>query len=529
MREQITERWKRVPDLIRQHRRFFGAAVMALVPFLCCVIACTLQGRTIGQVTIAAGEWNDELFYFKQVEGIIHYGYPQGYFGFNESHALKASFAAWSPVLVLPWIIWGLLFGWSMSAPIYCNIFLMMLACFLFVWLTNPGWKKIGVLAALFAAFTPFTRYMLSCMPECICFAMVIIVLGLCVSYQEKEHPDKLAALFAMTAVMTLMRPYLLLFMLLPAYYLIRRKKVLGALVTLGIMGVTGAVYVLVNHYFGAEYFTPLFDTTWITTFLNSGIWQGIKYMGWRLLHMGVEFCELMWQGLKTNLFWGEYFVAFMAVFAVLIVQTVCNLRRKENKQFAVNLYLCVGFLGMLAALLLMYKMKEGSKHLLTFIAAGLFGISLMETKYLRKTIGLVAVFLVLFGISGVDPYEHKVPFTSAELKEREAYWQDVFAQECELDLENTPHFDNVMIWVFSDRVEDETVLTPYQMLYQLPKGFGISCCYADYVESNLEQLKSKYLATVSEGLIDALCVEKGFREVARDEGMVVYELHGEN
>ena len=135
---------------------------MSLLPLLCCVITCAAQGRSIAEVYLPAGEWNDELFYFKQVEGIVKFGYPQGYFGFNESHALKASFAAWSPVLVFPWILWGLIFGWNLTSPVYCNIFLMMLAMFLFVWLVKPDRKQLGILTILYVTFTPLTRYMLS-------------------------------------------------------------------------------------------------------------------------------------------------------------------------------------------------------------------------------------------------------------------------------------------------------------------------------------------------------------------------------
>ena len=108
-------------------------------------------------------------------------------------------------------------------------------------------------------------------------------------------------------------------------------------------------------------------------------------------------------------------------------------------------------------------------------------------------------------------------------------YWEEVFDRECVLKESDVPNFDNVMIWIFSDRVNGQTVLTPYQMLYQLPEGFGISCCYADYVTANLDDLQSRYLAVAAGGEVDSLCSTKGFREIGRDEGLVVYELNGEN
>ena len=67
---------------------------MALLPLLCALAACALEGRSLLEVYLPASEWNDELFYYKQVEGILAHGYPYGYFGFNESHALQLSFAA---------------------------------------------------------------------------------------------------------------------------------------------------------------------------------------------------------------------------------------------------------------------------------------------------------------------------------------------------------------------------------------------------------------------------------------------------
>ena len=524
----MTVNVSKVSAWVKEHKNIWKAVIMAFLPLLCCVVACTARGYTIGDVSIAAGEWNDEHFYFKQVEGIIHYGYPRGYFGFNESHALKASFAAWSPVLVFPWILWGLLFGWTLSSPVYCNIFVMMLAMFVFVWLVKPTWKQLGILTILYVTFTPLTRYMLSAMPECICFAMVIIVLALQISYLEKEHTAKLVLLFVMTAVMTLMRPYLILFMLLPAGFWIKKNRLAGCLGTVGIMGVTVVVYALIKHYFGAEYFTPLFDTTWVTTFFDQGIVAGVKYVCWRLFTKGTEFMQLAWAGIRTDLFYGEYFVAFLAVMLIIFIQTIQNIRKKEKKQLAVQLSLLICFVGMFAALLLMYKMQEGSKHLLTFICVGIYAVSLMDTRFFKKMVAVAAVFVVLFTATAVDPYEHQIPFGSEELSRQEAYWQEVFAEECVLNPENTPDFENVVIWVFNDQVEGESMLMSYQMLYQLTEGFGISCCNMDYVEANLDQLQSKYLAAATGGRIDTLCTENGLREIGRDEGMVVYELYGE-
>ena len=44
------------------------AVLMAMLPVVCCLVRTAAEGRSIGQVYLPSSEWNDELFYFKQVE-----------------------------------------------------------------------------------------------------------------------------------------------------------------------------------------------------------------------------------------------------------------------------------------------------------------------------------------------------------------------------------------------------------------------------------------------------------------------------
>ncbi|MDE6168213.1 MAG: hypothetical protein K2G28_07120, partial [Acetatifactor sp.] len=116
----------------------------------------------------------------------------------------------------------------------------------------------------------------------------------------------------------------------------------------------------------------------------------------------------------------------------------------------------------------------------------------------------------------------------AAALKERveqvEA-WEETFREGLELSLEgDTPCFDNVVIWVFSDTDTTGSRNTDWQLLYALPEGFGISCCMPDYIKENLDVLQSRYLAVLPGGEIDAMCAEAGYREIGRDASLVVYE-----
>ncbi|MDE6016116.1 MAG: hypothetical protein K2H41_10535 [Acetatifactor sp.] len=517
------------------------ALLLALLPVLCCLVGSAAEGRSIGEVYLPASEWNDELFYYKQVESIVDFGYPLGYYGFNESHGLKLSFAAWSPVLVLPWIVWGLLFGWNLLSPVICNIFLMTLAVFLFVWLTKPTWKQMGVLTFLFCLYTPFVRYMLSGMPEIICISHLIVFYGLAMSYQRSERAGKLAGLFIISGLLTLMRPYMLLFLLLPVYFWIRAARRQGKILW-GILGsgaVSGMVllcYALIKHYFGAEYFHPLFFTDWITVFFTDGFGGGIHNFFSTLYWKGRDFYAHTVQGLRTGLASGAFFAGYLATMAVLLWQTAADagkLRRTRGQmqeqerevlrgQLTAEAHLAFSFVGMLFALLLMYKLTEGSKHLLTFMAVGVFVISLMETRFYKKAVLLGAVFAYLYTYKAVDPYDYQTPYVKAERQAQVEDWRLRFDAALTLTRDAAPNYDNVVIWVFNEQsTEGETM--KWQLLYALPEGFGISCCQKDFVLQNFDDLNSRYIVAQAGAEVAQRCADAGLALLAQDEDIVLY------
>lgn len=512
----------------------------AVLPWICCIFYCLLRGKTIGQVYLPNSEWNDELFYFKQVEGIVKYGYPQGYFGFNESHAIKLSFAAWSPVLVFPWVIWGKLFGWGFLSPILCNLCWLSMAMVFFVLSARPNWKQIGILSVLFCLFTPFARYLLSGMPEIICFGMLITFYGLSVNEIRNHRVWKLVILLFMGGLMTLMRPYLILFLFLPCFLWIKRRHLIGMMGSIMVIGISLGGYALIKHFYGAEYFADLFFTDWIKAFFERGLFGGARYTLGKLYYMGKDFCIHLIEGCRSGMASGAFFAGFLAVGAILACQTGHDLKRflgkadtKEQKNsesdrsmITVETHLLISFIGMFFALLLMYKLTEGSKHLLTFIAAGIFLICLMETRYYGKTVFLSLVFLYFYVIMAKSPYDYQVPFAEKDRLDQVCFWQEEMGEKISLDQKDKPDFDHVVIWTLSDQVNEAgQVNTKWQLLYALPEGMGISCCKADYIMDHFQELKSKYIATVSGGDIDNKLAQSGYHALIRDQDMALYQL----
>jgi hypothetical protein len=200
--------------------------------------------------------------------------------------------------------------------------------------------------------------------------------------------------------------------------------------------------------------------------------------------------------------------------------------KRQVRNHLTIEVHLAFSFIAMLFALLLMYKLTEGSKHLLTFLAAGIFVVAVMETKYFKKAVLIGLTFAYFFAYMAVEPYDYQVPFAEQDRQAQVEQWRDVFAETIELNREDAPGFENVVIWVFNDTTGDGTENTAWQILYGLPEGTGISCCMPDYVTANLDTLQSRYLVTVSGGEIDEMCREAGYEELGRDDDAVLYRRY---
>ena len=525
---------KKIAGFLKENKRFalILKALAALVfPLLMCLVFCLIKGHSLKDVFLPSSEWNDELFYFKQVEGTVGCLYPRGYFGFNESHADLLSFAAWSPVLVTPWILWGLVFGWNLLSPIACNIALLCITGALFVILTEMKVKDMIPLGVMMIAFTPFVRYMLSGMPEIICFSACILFTGLTINYLAKEKLYKLIILFTLAAIMTLMRPYLFLFFIMPVFLAIKKYKVKGLIVS-AVTGIaTIGIYVFIKVKLSADYFTALYNTDWVTDFVNKGIATGIHNLAYRIYAMCLNIADYVKSGIITGLCAGAIFAAFFVLFFIMTVRFILDIikakkeknEENKNKLFVEGHFLLVMF-GMFCALVLMYKLTEGSKHFLTFLALGVFILALYHGKYYIENIILVLAFVFFFIIKAASPYDYEVPFKNEVIEAKTNEWQQAFDENITVN-EDTLSYDNVIIWNFVDVKDGTSYPLKWQYLYMLPEGMGISCCEPQYVKDNFDSLQSKYIVTLTGSETDLLCQEKGKQLLHADDDLSFYAL----
>lgn len=513
-----------------RNKRLMWALGMALVPLLGGILLCLAYGKDIFQVYLPASVWNDELFYYKQVEAVLNCGFPQGFFGFNESHAQYLSFAAWSPVVLIPYLLWGLVFGWNLMSPIFCNILLSMAAVFLFVYLTKSNWKQCIALGIMYLGSLFTTRYMLSGMSETICIFWAVLYLGLCINYREAQKRYKLVLLFAVVGIMALIRPYYLIFILLPAFFAIRKYRWRAAALSLAAIAGIGVLYVFISGRFCADYFTDLFSVVWLENYKITGLLGGIRDTFLILIQRSKEFIKMGLGDLRGSAEAVGLIGQFSLIVLALLYQTIAEGVKKKKEKAVWYGYFAASLLVILTAFFLMYHMLAGSRHLLVFITMGIFLISRAETKYFVKPAFLSGALLFFFLQVPAESEQKKLYFKEPAIEDEYLVWEEIMDSGIVFNKENVPNWDNVVIWAMSDVTEGEAhlehTITKWQLLYALPEGTGINCCLQSYILNSFDSLQSKYLAVVPGGEIERLCEAKGKTEIGRTENLVLYALH---
>jgi len=498
-------------------------AVIFAFPFLLCFFYCVFRGINVFDLYLPNSHNNDSLFYYKLVEGILSDGIPRGFYGFNESRALVGSFAAWSPALLLPWTIWGFIFGWGYGSVFVSNIVYFAIALTVFVYLTRMEWRNILFLFGVFILYPSLPIHLLSALPEVVVASVMLIYFGFAIrAVREKYAIWCIIPMFVCSIYLTVCRPYMIILMLLPCYYLLK-AKVKGAYLYAGALFVLGIVlYYVTNHFLTSAYFSPLFDVSVITAFLKGNLSEAFWLCVLYVKNMAVDVGKFIGGAFSYGLTAGTQYVVAVVVTVALAVFSVFG-KEKGKEQRPSNIIFTVTLVSVFAAIfLLLRKANEGGRHVWVFTIVGC--ILVFSNKWSKKTVvfgTLLAGILGFFLIKGaMVPTDYDVPVMDESLKSNVEYWERTFAEQ-NVSADEQLSYDNTCVWVLTDGAG----VTNHKELYALPEGIGISCCTADYVMGNIDVLKSGYIATVAGGDIDILCRQKEWTEIGRTENVAIYRL----
>ena len=221
----------------------------------------------------------------------------------------------------------------------------------------------------------------------------------------------------------------------------------------------------------------------------------------------------------------GTHYVLLIFEFVTVLILSFF----KKNRQLRIiSITYLIAVAGVLGAIvLLLQKANEGGRHIWVFCILGIALIVLFKEGHESNVPKLIiAALFVTFIIRGASvPSDYDVPFDDRNIKENVSAWEDIFEKE-NVSLSDNTGYENTVIWVFIDYVDGKQVVTEFNGLYALPKGFGINCCSPDYVLDCFDSLQSKYIFTYDGALVSEKCEEADYRMIGRYGKSVMYERY---
>ncbi len=489
---------------ITEDRNRIGIIIIAsITPVVGMILAMFVQGLNIGDISIKSSYWNDELFYYKQIESMIKYGSPQGYFGFNETTSILGHFGAWPFTCFLHYVLIGKLFGWNDYVPVVVNLISWIIAFTVFAKVLKPSLVQQISASLIWIAFGLNVRYILSVTPESLIAVLLLMFAVFAYKIISSDTIER-AWLIPMDVCfvwLTLMRGYYGVLGLLLIGILWQRKEKKNIIIHCAIVVVSLVTYMLLMKFFTAEYFTStisgesLANPKAIIKALLIGTMEAAKYI-WLAITRADTMDSIR----------GTWYVTFLIVGIWLLF------RLKQNKYIYSIIMVC--FCILLSAMFILYNAKEGSRHLM---AVGVVGI--MMASYISSNT-LLNIFLIAACIWTTWLSQDRFYTTLPKANEDKLQACEVARQDMEhlMILDEAP-WNNTVIWTLS---------MDYNSLYALPVGFGINCCDDSWVIENLDTINSKYVAVDrNEDIYKVMSVmsESNYKEVVSYQNTIIYAI----
>lgn len=503
---------------------FFQLLVVFIFPLLLCIAVCAFKKINFFTLYIPFSKDNDSLFCYKLVEGLLEPGGIKGYFGFNESHAQIGSFAAWNPLLVLPWVVFGRIFGWNEFSPILYNVVFFSISLTAFVAAAKLNIKQTICLLTVLALYPPLPLHLMNMLPEINLASFMLLYFAGIFAYINFKKSGFLAASLVCGIYLTICRPYYFLLFIVAIYYYAKSKIKLKWLWPIGAMVISVLAYIFTTKFFTAEYFEALFSYPYIN-FIKRG---EIRWAVSLTCHMAWDVLLEIYGYTKSGLIWGglpavQYFIALLA--SVLLLIAAIGKKNKEKRAIYLGMginYLCV----FTAILILLRKANEGARHSFVFSLVALALLFTVELN-IRSIVRHVCIYVVLIYLATKGTFYLRSYDLSNDCAVSKAEIESLknTLSEADLIIDSDDKYDNTIIQVLTDYNGDSYLITDYHTLFAVPGGMGINICGYEYVLSNIDRLQSGYIAVAPGGNIDGLCTEREFTEVARTDHIVIYRV----
>lgn len=166
-------------EYLNNDKKKRGPVLMVVVLPLLQAVIIALYCMITYKSALPVPQWNDEGAYYTLIKTWLATGQPLGYWGFDGGHAILGTGSAWSPAILLPYAVFGMMFGWNYSSVYFANLLFLTFAQILFLLLVRPEKKARIRMFILQAVSTVVLLYSVTLMSELLRFSLAIILAGM--------------------------------------------------------------------------------------------------------------------------------------------------------------------------------------------------------------------------------------------------------------------------------------------------------------------------------------------------------------
>lgn len=284
--------------------------------------------------------WNDEGAYYELIKTWLATGQPLGYWGFDGGHAIVGTGSAWSPAILFPYALFGMMFGWNYSSAFYANILFLTLAQVLFILLVKPERKYLIRMLLMQGLSVIVILYSTTLMSELLRFSLAIILAGMMYRLYFGQCSKAFKFIVFPLYLVALIQVYIFFVFAVPVYVFgaVKEwkwwKKALFSMFALVIVG-GGSYYLL--HLISSNY--NIYKTENLLMALQSFDIAGAV---WSVLAMVKEGLWGLWSCFRTGVGHGmfKWFVPFLFMLILVPGGVLCvdciklsKIRKLESKQ----------------------------------------------------------------------------------------------------------------------------------------------------------------------------------------------------
>lgn len=164
---------------------------------------------------------SDELFWYHQITAMVDSGMPLGYYGYNGTHALYGTFGPWGIAILLPYALWGKLFGFGLTSMCCANTAFLGLSLCLFALLTRLTSKQILFVAVGYCTLLMNLFYSASSMAEPLRWSMAMVLTGCMIRIYRKYCGKFFQYLIVPLLLFYCGEAFMLLALFLPVYLIL--------------------------------------------------------------------------------------------------------------------------------------------------------------------------------------------------------------------------------------------------------------------------------------------------------------------